>query len=580
MRLGRRLTRRARRRRLLLWAVAGIFLVGISGYRAPAPEGVPASAPVAAAAQGADGQAEGAQESGRDDSGAHTTARFLLIIVAILMVGKVSGELAERIGQPAVLGELLGGVILGGSVLGIVPTAAGDPMAEMVHLLAEIGVVILLFEVGLETDLKEMFRVGKAAAVVAMVGVLVPFMLGAGYWYFANPDLGAHPEGVSLTKIALFVGATLTATSVGITARVLSDLDQMRTREARTVIGAAVIDDVLGLVMLALVVGLSAGSDVTIAAVAWTLVKAVGFLVLAVIIGNFIGPHLFDFVDRLRVRGVLLVSAFSFALLLAALADISDSAMIIGSFAAGIILSSTNQFDLVDERIEPVADVFTPIFFVSVGAAVNVQLVLPWTENFNTGVLVIGGVLTAVAVLGKVVSGFSVPWEKMNSLAIGVGMIPRGEVGLIFADIGRRGGLLSDAVFSAILIMVMVSTFMAPPLLTWIFGRDGRSERPVGMARGGFSRRAPKSCASHPAAAAWPCGNRSGYATVSPPPGRIAASRLSRSRRWATRFWTFRYPRSVARDCSPRNWSRRFARAMWISPFIRSRICRPTSRWA
>jgi Kef-type K+ transport system membrane component KefB len=484
MRPGRPLARRARRRRLLLWAVAGIFLVGISGYHSPAPEAVPASVPTAAAVQGAEGTVEDAQEPGGDDSGAHTTARFLLIIVAILMVGKFSGELAERIGQPAVLGELLGGVILGGSVLGIVPTAPGDPMAEMVHLLAEIGVVILLFEVGLETDLKEMFRVGKAAAVVAGVGVLVPFVLGAGYWYFANPDLGAHPEGVNLTKIALFVGATLTATSVGITARVLSDLDQMRTREARTIIGAAVIDDVLGLVMLALVVGLAAGTDVTIGTVTWTLVKAVGFLVLAVIIGNFIGPHLFDFVDRLRVRGVLLVSAFCFALLLAALADISDSAMIIGSFAAGIILSTTNQFDLVDERIEPVADVFTPIFFVSVGAAVNVQLMLPWTDEFNTGVLVIGGVLTAVAIVGKIVSGFSVPWEKMNSLAIGVGMIPRGEVGLIFADIGRRGGLLSDAVFSAILIMVMVSTFITPPLLTWIFRRDARSMWPPG-ARGG-----------------------------------------------------------------------------------------------
>ncbi len=476
---GRPLARRARRRRLLLWAVAGIFLVGISGYRAPTPEAVPASVPEATAVQGTEGEAGGAQGSD-DDSGAHTTARFLLIIVAILMVGKFSGELAERIGQPAVLGELLGGVILGGSVLGIVPTAPGDPMAEMVHLMAEIGVVILLFEVGLETDLKEMFRVGKAAAVVASVGVLVPFLLGAGYWYFANPDLGAHPEGVNLTKIALFVGATLTATSVGITARVLSDLDQMRTREARTIIGAAVIDDVLGLVMLALVVGLAAGSDVTMGTITWTLLKAVGFLVLAVIIGNFIGPHLFDFVDRLRVRGVLLVSAFCFALLLAALADLSDSAMIIGSFAAGIILSSTNQFDLVVERIEPVADVFTPIFFVSVGAAVNVQLMLPWTDEFNTGVLVIGGVLTAVAVVGKLVSGFSVPWEKMNSLAIGVGMIPRGEVGLIFADIGRRGGLLSDAVFSAILIMVMVSTFITPPLLTWIFRRDGRSEWPPG----------------------------------------------------------------------------------------------------
>jgi len=474
---------RSRRRRLLLWAVAGLFLVGLNSYRAsPAPvadAGAVASAAVAAPTQlspesaAAQEHAESTPAHGQP----HTTARFFLILIAILLVGKFGGEIAERIGQPAVLGELVGGVILGGSVLGIVPTAAGDPMAETVHLLAEVGVVILLFEVGLETDLKEMFRVGPAATVVAFVGVTAPFFLGAGYWYFSDPALGAHPPGVSLAKVAVFVGATLTATSVGITARVLTDLDQMRSREARTIIGAAVIDDVLGLVMLAIVVGLAAGTSVTFGAISWALLKAVGFLVAAVIIGNYVGPHLFDFVDRLRVRGILLVSAFCFAVLLAALADLSDSAMIIGSFAAGIILSSTNQFDLVVERIEPVADVFTPIFFVSVGAAVNVRLFLPWTEDFNTGVLVIGGILTVIAIVGKIVSGFSVPWEKMNQLAVGVGMIPRGEVGLIFADIGRRGGLLSEAVFSAILIMVMISTFITPPLLKLIFQRARQREQ-------------------------------------------------------------------------------------------------------
>ena len=469
----------ARRRRLWLWVIAGGFLVGLAGYstpRAAAPDDGTAIAAAGVPAEEHGQEAAESAESGHDDSGGHTTARFLLILVAILMAGKLGGELAERIGQPAVLGELIAGVIVGGSVLGIVPTAAGDPMARLVHLLAEIGVVVLLFEVGLETDVREMFRVGPSASMVALVGVTAPFLLGAGYWYFVNPALGAHPEGVSLTKIAVFVGAPLTATSVGITARVLTDLDQMHSREARTIIGAAVIDDVLGLVMLALVVGLAAGTSVTIGAVAWTLTKAVGFLVVAVIIGNFVGPHLFDFVDRLRVRGVLLVAAFCFALLLAALADLSDSAMIIGSFAAGIILSTTNQFDLVEERIEPVADVFTPIFFVSVGAAVDVRLILPWTEHFNTGVLVIGGVLTVIAIIGKIVSGWAVPWEKMNHLAVGVGMIPRGEVGLIFADIGRRGGLLSDAVFSAILIMVMVSTFITPPLLKVIFQRGVQSE--------------------------------------------------------------------------------------------------------
>lgn len=479
---------RGRRRRLYLWILAGLFLVGMAEYR-PAAGGSPgADAPATAVLQEERGEETAALQQGVEEGSplqegedeGPKISHFFLVLIAILIGGKVCGELAERVHQPAVLGELVGGVILGGSVLGVVPTATGDPLAELVHVLAEIGVVILLFEVGLETDLKEMFRVGPAAAMVAFVGVVAPFLLGAGYWYYSDPALGAHPEGVSLMKVAIFVGATLTATSVGITARVLSDLDQMHTREARTIIGAAVIDDVLGLVMLALVVGLAAGATVTVGGVIWALTKAVGFLVLAVIIGNFIGPQLFDLVDRLRVRGILLVSAFCFALLLAALADLSDSAMIIGSFAAGIILSSTNQFDLVVERIEPVADVFTPIFFVSVGAAVNVRLVLPWTEDFNTSVLVIGGILTLIAILGKIISGWSTPWEKMNRLAVGVGMIPRGEVGLIFADIGRRGGLLSDAVFSAVLIMVMVSTFITPPLLKLIFQRAGTREEFAG----------------------------------------------------------------------------------------------------
>ena len=467
---------RARRARLYLWLFAGLFLVGMTGSGIPKSSvtaDTSASTAEVMAAPGVSDQEERAEEGAPE--GEHEgpdPATFFLVLISILVAGKVCGELAERIGQPAVLGELIGGVIVGGSVLGIVPTAAGDPMAEIVHLLAEVGVVVLLFEVGLETDLQEMFRVGPAASVVALIGVTVPFGLGAAYWLIADPSLGAHPPGVSLGKVAVFVGATLTATSVGITARVLSDLDRMHSREARTIIGAAVIDDVLGLVMLALVVGLVAGTDVTFGGVVWTLTKAVGFLVLAVIIGNFIGPYLFDFVDRLRVRGILLVAAFCFALLLAALADLADSAMIIGSFAAGLVLSRTNQFDLVVERIEPVADIFTPIFFVSVGAAVNVRLVLPWTDEFSSGVLAIGTILTVVAILGKFVSGYAVPWTKMSAVAIGIGMIPRGEVGLIFADIGRRGGLLSDEVFSAILIMVMVTTFITPPLLKWIFSKQ------------------------------------------------------------------------------------------------------------
>lgn len=401
------------------------------------------------------------------------TEHFFLTIVAILVSAKLLGEFAERIGQPAVLGELVAGVLIGPSVLALLPTVG--PVSEFIHLLAEVGVAVLLFEIGLETDLREMFRVGGSATVVALVGVAAPFLLGFAFWMIVQPSMGASVAGISDTMIAVFVGATLTATSVGITARVLTDLNRLHTPEARVVIGAAVIDDVLGLVILAIVSGLAAGAALTIFGVAMKFVVAAGFLVAAVVVGNFVAPRIFGLIDTMRVRGVLLVSAFCFALLFAALAGLAGSAMIIGSFAAGIVLSSTNQFDTITERIGPVSDVFTPIFFVAVGAGVNVNLFLPWTSTFDVNVLLVGGALLVIAVVGKVVSGYAVGWgsTRLNHLAIGVGMIPRGEVGLIFAHLGLTNGILSPSVYSAILVMVIFTTFLAPPLLKPIFARMG-----------------------------------------------------------------------------------------------------------
>ena len=398
-------------------------------------------------------------------------APFFLVLLAVLVGAKLLGELAERLGQPAVLGELIAGVLLGASVLGVLPEAG--TIREVMQLLAEIGVAILLFEIGLETDLKEMFRVGGSASIVAVVGVVVPFFLGFVYWILVQPAIGTHAAGISTTIVAVFVGATLTATSVGITARVLTDIGRIHTREARIVIGAAVVDDVLGLVILAIVSGLAAGASLTIFGVTLKFAVAAGFLVVALVLGNRIAPRLFGFIDRMRVRGVLLVMAFCFALLFAALAKLAGSAMIIGSFAAGIVLSSTNQFDLITDRIAPVADIFAPIFFVVVGAGVNVALLNPWSPAFDLSVLGVGGALLAIAIFGKVIAGFTVGWgaERLNHAAIGIGMIPRGEVGLIFAHMGLTRGILSQQVFSAILIMVIFTTFLAPPLLKPAFAR-------------------------------------------------------------------------------------------------------------
>jgi Na+:H+ antiporter len=390
---------------------------------------------------------------------------LFLVLAAILIAAKLLGELAERFGQPAVLGELVAGVLLGGSLLGILPTEG--PTAEVVHVLAELGVVLLLFEIGLETDLREMFRVGTASLSVATVGVALPFLFGFVYWAYVPHAAGGG--ATDLTTTAVFVGATLTATSVGITARVLSDLGRMHTQEAKIIIGAAVIDDVIGLVILTVVSGMAAGASLAPLGILKISAVAVGFLVIAVVVGRFLVPRLFDLVVRMRVRYVLLVFAVAFALSLSAVASLAGSALIIGAFAAGIILSGTNQFDTIEREVRPVASIFTPIFFVSVGASVNLRLLDP-TQEGSGGILGLAAIITILAITGKIAAGWAAPWIKFRRLVVGVGMIPRGEVGLIFADIGRRSGILNDAVFGAILLMVMATTFVAPPGLKLLFG--------------------------------------------------------------------------------------------------------------
>ena len=401
-------------------------------------------------------------------TGGVSIEQFFFAIAIILAAAKVGGELAIRIGQPAVLGELVFGVLLGSSVLGVIP--ADGQLHEVIGLLAEIGVVILLFEIGLETDLREMFRVGGSAVSVAMVGVIAPFALGYVTWMLLTGDGGT---------IAVFVGATLTATSVGITSRVLTDLKQMGSREARIILGAAIVDDVLGLVILAIVSGLAAGAALSLAGIALKFAIAVGFLVAAVVLGRWFVPRLFSVLERMQVRGVLFVAAFSFVLALSALAGSVGSALIIGAFAAGLILSSTNHFDLITRNIHPLSDIFAPIFFVYVGSSVNVALLNPASPQFSPAMLLVAGALLVVAIIGKLASGFVVGWgrERLNHMAIGVGMVPRGEVGLIFAHLGLDNGVIDEPAFNALVLVVMLTTFVAPPLLKILFKRTPATER-------------------------------------------------------------------------------------------------------
>ncbi|MEO8201212.1 MAG: cation:proton antiporter [Gemmatimonadota bacterium] len=397
----------------------------------------------------------------------HAVIPSVFVVLALMFVaGKIMGELAERFGQPAVLGELIAGVIIGRTFLGLVPVDGLG--ADYLYFLAEFGVVLLLFEIGLETDLQEMFRVGGASVSVASVGVVLPFLLGLIYWLYL-PHLTVASSG-SAVSTAIFVGATLTATSVGITARVLADLGVMQTREAKIIIGAAVADDIIGLVILSIVSGVAAGAAVSFLGMTKIAAVAVGFLVGGVMIGRFVAPKLFNLIQRMRVAHVLLAFAMAFLLTMSALATVAGSALIIGAFAAGLILSGVDQFDVIEREVKPIAGIFSPLFFVYVGSSVDLTVLNPLRPGAGP-VLLAALVLTVIAILGKLAAGWAAPWEKVDRLAIGVGMIPRGEVGLIFADIGRRSGLLGEELFSAILVMIIVTTFLAPIGLKWAFSR-------------------------------------------------------------------------------------------------------------
>jgi Kef-type K+ transport system membrane component KefB len=400
--------------------------------------------------------------------GAETSVPGLLLIIAAMLVGgKLLGEASERVRLPGVLGELLAGALLGPSLLGVVPRVS-DPHGAAVGLLAELGVILLLFEVGLETDLKQLIRVGPAASAVAVVGVLVPFALGLGYWtLFAAPSGGGGSW-----QVAVFMGAALTATSVGVTARVLADLGRMETTEARIILGAAVIDDVLGLVILGVVAGVAGGGTWDLANAGSALVLAVGFLVGAVVVGSVVVPRVTGPVERMRARRTLVVFSLAFALGLAALAAKVGSALIIGAFAAGLILRATEQKQKIESQIQPIAAVLAPIFFVSVGAEMDLSLLNPARPG-AAGFLVVAGSLTLLAAAGKIAAGWAAPWIRFHRLTVGFGMVPRGEVGLIFADLGRRNHLLNGEQFSIVLLMVMATTFLGPIALQLVSARGG-----------------------------------------------------------------------------------------------------------
>ncbi len=387
-------------------------------------------------------------------------ALVALWLAGVLLAAKIAGDIAVRLRQPPVLGELLAGVIIGN-----LPFIPAPP--QSLTLLAELGVLLLLFEVGLSSTVAEMMRVGATALLVATLGVVAPFALGYGASAALLPALTPLHHA--------FVGATLTATSVGITARVLHDLGVSRTPTARIILGAAVIDDILGLTVLASIVALvessNGGEPAGYGGIAIICAKAALFLIGALAVGTAIAPHLMRGAARLKSSSVLLAVGLSFCFFLAWGANAVGLAPIVGAYAAGLLLEKPHASAFIargekplDDLIAPIVSFLVPIFFVTMGMHVSLRSLT------DPNVVALAVVLTAVGVVGKLVCGLVAGGRATDRLAVGIGMMPRGEVGLIFANVGLGltvGGvpLVSESTYSAIVIVVIVTTFATPPLL-------------------------------------------------------------------------------------------------------------------
>lgn len=400
-------------------------------------------------------------------------------LAIILAAAKLGGDLATRVRQPAVLGELVAGVLLGN--LGLIGLTGLQVLATNPTLdaLAQVGVIILLFEVGLESTVRDMLKVGATAVLVATLGVIAPFALG--WWVGALLLPGDGPYAHA------FLGATLTATSVGITARVLRDLGKGTTPEARVILGAAVVDDVFGLVILAVLSGLitaaNTGTPMAYGSVGLIVAKAVVFLGGAIAVGLVVAPRLFGLAARLQGRGVLLATALVVCFALSWVASLIGLAPIVGAYAAGLILEDVHYRPFTErgerplgELLQPVGAFLVPLFFVLMGMRVDL------TAFTHSEILGLAALLTVAAIVGKQACALGTFGGRLDRVTIGLGMIPRGEVGLIFANIGlgltiAGRPVIAGTTYSAIVIMVIVTTLVTPPALRWSLERRPVSER-------------------------------------------------------------------------------------------------------
>jgi len=408
-------------------------------------------------------------------------------LALILLVAKVAGEVCEKyLRQPAVLGELIAGMIIGPYALGglieiphlgplfpppsnpsVIPGSLSIiPVSSELYSIGQIAAIVLLFYAGLETDLGKFIRYGVSASIVALGGVVAPFILGSyATVYFGFADSFTHP-------VALFMGAIMTATSVGITARVLSDMDKLDTPEGVTILAAAVIDDVLGILVLTIVVSLAQTGVISYGKLATISFKAIGFWLAMTFLGILLSRWISKFLNSFKTEGASLALAVSLAFFISGLAEMFGLAMIIGAYSIGLALSRSEIADSLKERLHPVYNVLVPIFFVVMGMLVDFSAM--------GGALLFGAVISVSAILGKVLGcGFpalAVGFNRTGATRIGIGMLPRGEVALIVAGVGLARGAIGNTIFGVAIMMTVITTLLAPILLVPAFrrGKQGR----------------------------------------------------------------------------------------------------------
>jgi Kef-type K+ transport system membrane component KefB len=390
-------------------------------------------------------------------------SEFFLKLLVILIAAKLFAEAFAYLRLPSVLGEVIAGIIIGPSLFNIiVPDAT-------FHLLAEIGILLLLFEVGLETDVGQLVKVGGQSSLVAATGVVVPAVVGfwAGYYVFHLSLL-----------VSLFIGGTLVATSIGITVRVLVDLNRHQTKTARIVLGAAVLDDVVGVVILAILYDFAVKGAVSVMDTAKVLGFITVFLLVAPVIAKLFVPLISKLSSNSRTKGMIPTVIISLILILAVISHTVGAPEILGSFAAGIALarrfflpfgSSMDHYshdlaEKIEQNMKPIIDLFVPVFFVVVGASINLRVIDFTSATFWS----MAGLLTIGAVASKMASGVWAEGGWTTKLSTGIAMVPRGEVGLIFAEVGKKSGIFDDMIYAVIVFVVALTTLFAPLSLRFV----------------------------------------------------------------------------------------------------------------